>query len=410
MNRNVETGGAKRPKKKLRKGYTTGTCAAAAAGAALELKLHKVPRKTIEVILPDGKTVTLPVHRTGNSGNTTFAEIKKDAGDDPDVTHGAIIGCEIRFTDKYGEVELKKGDGIGIVTRPGLSVAVGEPAINPVPRQMIINEISRRLPAHLLWKYNLDVQKSHNSYFHRWGWLRKVCSSHAGLSSGIEATLYIQNGEKLARKTLNPRLGIIGGLSILGTTGIVKPFSSEAYKETIDICIRGAKTLGLEQIILTTGGKSEKFMRNLFPNKNDMAFVQFADFLHYATTQAVKMGFQSLLYGCFFGKLCKWAMGYKYTHAHKTLQDINKLSEIARKNGLTEEFATFVAGANTAREVFDSAFNEKKAFTEIIGRMALRTIENFAGPDIALRIHLFNFNGTLRGTWDSADKKSHEEN
>ena len=317
----------------------------------------------------------LPVFNSGNTGNSAFAEIKKDAGDDPDITHGAVIGCRIRLNDNPGEIKLLRGEGVGLVTRPGLAVPVGEPAINPVPRRMIRNEITSRLPR--------------------------------DFRGGVEATLYIKSGEKLAKKTLNPRLGIVDGLSILGTTGIVKPFSARAYKETIDICLRGARMEGHDRIILTTGGKSEKFMKRLYPDIDDICLVQFADFLHYATSEAAAMGFKTLLFGCFFGKLCKWAMGYEYTHAHTRSQNMKLLADLARAYNLfSSNFISFIEKANTAREVFESDYREKDDFIDIIGKEALKTLLRFSAKDVFIRIHLFSFDGTLSGTWDNGRKTS----
>ncbi len=361
----------KTARKSLRYGYTTGACAAAAAGAALEHLLTGSFPTQASVKLPGGEKVILPVFNCGHSNDESFVEIKKDAGDDPDITHGAIVGCKVRLTGNTDEIKILRGEGIGIVTRPGLAVPVGEPAINPVPKKMIINEITNRLPAN----------------FHR----------------GVEVTPYIIAGEKLAKRTLNPRLGIVGGLSILGTTGIVKPFSAEAYKETIDICLRGSKIEGHERIVLTTGGKSEKFMKELYPDIADICYVQFADFLHYATIKAVEMGFNHLLYGCFFGKLCKWAMGYKYTHAHTRAQNMKLLAELAKKSDLSERFVKFVEKANTAREIFESSEIEKEKFIDIIGRMALKTLVNFAGQDVSVKIHLFSFEGKLCATYEKTD-------
>ncbi len=355
--------------KALRAGYTTGTCAAAAAGAALEYRLSGQIPSEASVQLPGGKIVFLKIFNYGNSGESTFVEIKKDAGDDPDITHGAVVGCKIRLTSEVGKIKIVRGRGVGVVTRPGLAVPVGEPAINPVPKQMIFDEVTRRLPA--------------------------------DFSGGVEVEPYIVSGEKLAKKTLNPRLGIMGGLSILGTTGIVKPFSAEAYRETIDICLRGARMERHDKIVLTTGGKSEKFMKKLFPHLDDICFVQFADFLHHATSTAVKMGFEQLLFGCFFGKLCKWAMGYRYTHAHTRSQNMNLLADLARKHHLDDTFIAFVNKANTAREIFESKYEEKQKFIQIVGKKALETIVNFSGKDVFIRIHLFSFEGELSGTWDN---------
>ena len=181
----------------LRTGYTTGTCAAAAAkGAALVLAGK--PATAIEVSLPGNETARIPVHESGRGGGGAFCAVIKDAGDDPDITNGACICATItlRETD---EIIIAAGAGVGMVTRPGLAVAPGKPAINPVPERMICASVREVLP---VWQ-------------------------------GAHVTISVAGGEELAKKTLNPRLGIVGGISILGTTGLVIPYSHQAYRDSI---------------------------------------------------------------------------------------------------------------------------------------------------------------------------------
>ncbi len=357
----------KRNKKKLREGFTTGSSAAAATAACIEALSGDFP-PTVTIDLPIGGTLTIPIHSFERRTRHLIATVQKDAGDDPDITDKAIIGAVVTPLSENPtgtRIFLRGGRGVGHVTRPGLPVAVGEPAINPVPRQMIRHEVIRRLPPDRV----------------------------------VEVEIFIEEGEHLAEKTLNPRLGIVGGLSVLGTTGIVKPFSAESYKETIRICVEGIRREGYDTVVFSTGGKSERLARQAMPDLPEMVFVQIADFLGYALRKAKEACLRRVILSCFFGKLCKWALGGDYTHAHTQTMDFAQLAAIAASAGLPSKFCRFVATANTARQIADVALPETEAFVRIIGDLALQFVQGRLPHGTEVIIYCWRFDGKGFMTW-----------
>jgi cobalt-precorrin-5B (C1)-methyltransferase len=209
----------------------------------------------------------------------------------------------------------------------------------------------------------------------------------------LHVLLSIPDGLSLARRTLNPRLGVVDGLSILGTSGLVKPFSHEAYEETIDYALRFAKTNGCSTVVLTTGGKSEHYARSLLPDLPEAAFIQIADFFGFAVKRAEEYGFDEIIHAVFFGKAVKMAMGFPYTHAREGLID---MSELARKANLYGEIAKAVSSANTARQVLEM-LKEIANFEAIqsISREALYVSRRFAPRIHRRRLILFDYDGTI---------------
>lgn len=361
-------------KRTLRDGITTGTCAAAAAAAAVECFLGKPPH-TVSVCLPNtDKTISVAVHGVEttddrNGTQTVAATVIKDAGDDPDITNGAHISAQLTFAESNSTyITIKGGAGVGRVTRPGLPVAEGEPAINPVPRQMIEHEVRRRLPAHK--------------------------------GFGVTVVISVKDGKLLAKKTLNPRLGIVEGISILGTSGIVKPFSAKSYTDTIDICLKSARMDNQTACVLSTGRRSERLAQAHYPDLNERCFVQIADFFAYALNQAVDSGFEDIVLTGFFGKLCKWAMNMTYTHAKSGLTDFAYLSRMAAEAGLSETFCAFIETANNARHIFESQDPQLPLFVEVIGQKALDNAARIIGHRACLSICLWDFNETLYKKWE----------
>lgn len=276
-----------RTKERLKFGYTTGACAAAAAKAAASIlllngKIHRL----VEIPFPDGSRVAFKIHRAGykmqEGGSVATASTIKDAGDDPDVTHGAEIDASVRFARDFGIV-IKGGPGVGLVTKPGLPVAVGEPAINPVPRRMICDAVQ-------------EAFREHGS----------------GLPN-IEVTISVPDGEKIAKKTLNKRLGIIGGISILGTTGIVKPLSDEAWTATVASSLSIARAVGMEEVVLSTGRTSERAHQKKygFP---DECYAMMGDFVEFSLRAAADYGFRKIHISAQWAKMLKIAMGTPQTH------------------------------------------------------------------------------------------------
>lgn len=332
------------PKKSLRSGYTTGACAAAAAKAAVAALLSGQAVKEIEITLPIGKKVTFAVVRCEMKDGAAEAEVVKDAGDDPDCTHLAHIISTVRRKADAG-VSIGGGAGVGQITKPGLGLEVGSPAINPVPRRMITEAVSEAT--------------------------RMIGEQTAG---GFSVVISVPDGEEMAKKTLNARLGIVGGISILGTTGIVKPFSTAAYKASIEQAIDVAVTGGSKTIVLTTGGKSERFAQMAFKGIPEEAFVQMGDFVGFSLKAAVKRGIQNIRICGMPGKISKVAQGRMMTHAAGSEVDIGMLSKIAKSCGAVESLVDEIAHANTARHVYEIV--EKNKLPGFFDKICERVVKN----------------------------------
>jgi cobalt-precorrin-5B (C1)-methyltransferase len=264
----------------LRTGVTTGSCAAAAAKAAVQLLAQGIASPDVEIPLPGGKRLTLPLVYVRTAGNGAVAAVRKDAGDDPDVTNGAVVTAEVAWT-AGDDVEFAAGEGIGTVTKPGLAIAPGEPAINPVPRRMI-REAIREVTPH-----------------------------------GVRATFSIPGGEALASRTFNPRIGVVGGLSILGTTGIVRPFSCPAIRETIRCTLAVAAAAGIGTPVLVPGHIGERAARALLKVRDEQV-VEVANEWGFALDEAAGRPFTGLILLGHPGKLAKLAAGDWDTHSARS--------------------------------------------------------------------------------------------
>jgi cobalt-precorrin-5B (C1)-methyltransferase len=359
------------PPKNLRTGFSTGTAASAASGAALVYLLTGRALESIDVDLPGGAILAVAIKNVEKlSDGGVRATVIKDAGDDPDVTHGAAISAKVHRLDRQSnsdEIVIAGGSGVGTVTRPGLPVPVGDPAINPVPRTMIEAAIRRA------WQESGEP-----------GPVR------------VETVIEVEGGEKLAMRTLNPRLGIKDGISILGTTGLVKPFSHEAYTATIDSALDVVQAAGIDEIVLTTGGKSEKFAMAMRPDLPEASFIQMADFFHYALTQARDRPLRRIGVVSFFGKAVKQSQGLKYTHAHKAAMDLKTLAEWLVAAGADSEMTSLVAEANTARHALE-ILREHKALdlTSAVGKRMLETVREFAGPNPDVWVAVLDNDGRI---------------
>ena len=304
-------------RKGLRTGYTTGACAAAAAQAAAQALLSQAKVRHVEILLPVGETVRFAVHSCSFSAASARCSIVKDAGDDPDVTHGAEIVAEV-FRNKEKKIRIRGGEGVGVVTKPGLGLEIGGPAINPVPMRMIEEAVTAVL----------------------------------GRRTGIDVVISVPKGEALAKKTLNARLGIVGGISILGTRGTVIPYSTSAYKKCVAQSISVAAACGAKVLVLTTGGRTEKAARKIFKFREE-AFVQMGDFVAYAMKEAVQAGFRKVRVVGMFGKMSKIALGFGQTHARVSKLRMDLPALWARETGMPEEMERKISRANTARHVFE---------------------------------------------------------
>jgi cobalt-precorrin-5B (C1)-methyltransferase len=381
-------------KKTLRSGYTTGACAAAAAKAAvLELLSYEsgvkksVKIRNVDIPFPDGSRVKFKVH---NSELFSSASVIKDAGDDPDITNGAEIVAEARLVQKRGGTEARKiaagarravplqiiiegGEGVGTVTKPGLPVPVGEPAINPVPRKMIEAAV-------------LEAVDS--------------CRGTLLRAPTIEITISVPGGEELAKKTLNHRLGIVGGISILGTTGIVKPVSSEAWTATIASSMDVARATGLTEIVLSAGRSSERSHMKAY-NLPEESYVLMGDYLEYSLREAGKHGFKKIHLCAQWAKMLKIAMATPQTHVRfgaintgRAVRFLNSLGiEISHKRDF-----------NTAREIYEYMNAEYPPFVKggegglspfvKVCKSAKKYAERIAGG-ISVATYLVSYNGEM---------------
>jgi cobalt-precorrin-5B (C1)-methyltransferase len=243
---------------------------------------------------------------------------------------------------------------------------VGNAAINPAPRRQIREAVQEGLLI-------------------------------GGMTGSVNVTVEVVDGEKIAQKTLNPRLGIVGGISILGTRGTVRPFSNKAYRDTITVSMDVARAGGMRTIALSTGGRSEGFLKRLFPEVPGVCFIQVGDFFSFSLKQAVKRGFEDILYACFFGKLVKMAQGHPYTHARKSRIDFDLLASWCQSLGIEEKKVMSVAKANTAREalgvIIEDAHGEE-ILRSIVKKAAI-SARKFAGSSPDLTYYLFDFGGDL---------------
>jgi cobalt-precorrin-5B (C1)-methyltransferase len=398
-----------RERKNLRKGFSTGTAATAAARAALRLLMSGRPPSVVAVRLPNGVYYPIEIKECSISEYGARAVVIKNAGDDPDVTHKAEIvavvrskpslnggfGSETRQSHGPSGILLIAGEGVGTSTKAGLPIAIGEPAINPVPRAMLTENLIEEWDRWSLQTLEVPVAREDSG---------KPVRSHVflpipemeGRGLNLEVEISVPKGAELARHTLNPRLGIMGGISILGTTGLVKPFSHKAYEETIEAALNVAAANGCTEVVLSTGGKSEHYAQTILPGHPVEAFVQIADFFGYAVGESVRKGFTGIVHSAFFGKVVKMAQGHHYTHAHRVAQDLRPLARLAGIMGYPDRLCREVAEANTAREALDILLaNSAMDVIEAAAWEALEQSSKMADGKLSVRLLLFNYDGSL---------------
>ena len=313
-------------KRNLRYGYTTGACAAAAAKGAAQMLVNHTPVSEVSIDLPTGVNATFQLHGQSLSVNEASCFVIKDAGDDPDVTNGAELHAMVSLTQVESEqssIRIRGGIGIGKVTKPGLAVAPGECAINPVPRRMITEAV-------------LSVFSTLNSH---------------NLRFKINVIISIPDGEVRAKRTLNSRLGIMGGLSILGATGIVRPISARAWTDTIDAALDVAKACGSENVVLSTGRASEMAAQRHLATLPEEAFIMMGDHVAYALRACQQRSFDRPIIACQFAKLLKIACGYENTHAVASELDLKTLLIWGARHNLPGKLLDLISSANTAREI-----------------------------------------------------------
>ena len=351
-------------KEKLRTGFTTGTSATAAAKAALLSIITQKKIENIDVKLPKGSFIKIPIHFCQFDENKARCSVIKDGGDDPDVTHGAEIIVDLSFTDRTNEIEIDGGEGVGIVTKPGLGLELNKAAINPVPKKMI-NEN-----------------------------LKEVIDKHH-LKKGIKVVISVPKGKELGPKTDNPRIGILNGISILGTSGIVIPFSTASYAASIRQNLDVAIAMGNDTVVLTTGGRSEDFAKKII-DLPDHCFVQMGDFSGYTIQQCARKAIKKAYVVGFIGKLAKMAAGVKQTHVKGSKVDMNFLAEIAKKCNADKMIIDNIRKANTARHVSEIITeNNIVGFFDEICNETYKHMRQHSEEKVPLDVILFDFDGNI---------------
>ncbi|CAI2934090.1 Cobalt-precorrin-5B C(1)-methyltransferase [Aminobacter niigataensis] len=347
----------------LKRGWTTGACATAATKAAgLALKAGRFP-DPVEITLPGGQNVAFALAKSERGDGWAMAGIVKDAGDDPDVTHGALVMSTLRPGAPGSGIVFKAGKGVGTVTRPGLPIPPGEASINPVPRKMIAGVVTEVL----------------------------------GEGADVEVEISVAGGEEMALKTLNPRLGILGGISILGTTGIVIPYSCSAWIHSIHRGVDVARAMGFEHVAGSTGNASEIAVQK-FHGLHEVQLIDMGDFvggmLKYVRAHPVP----KVTIAGGVAKMTKLAQGLLDLHSSRGSADLDGLAAVAVEAGADAALEARIKGANTVAEAFIEANKAGIAIGDAVASAAWRTAAAvFDNPDIAVEILVFNREGELMG-------------
>ena len=339
----------------LHSGLTTGTCATAAAVAeTLRLLKGETPDE-VPVVLPNGETIHVPV-----GYGDVYAYCIKGAGDDPDVTNGLMIGALVEPTLRFGKRELitiEGGEGVGTFTLPGFDYPPGEPAINKAPREMIINNIA---------PINTDHQP-------------------------LAVTIFVPQGKEIAKRTFNPRLGIEGGISIIGVSGIVKPFSEEAFIDSIRKCMTVAKASGSERVVINSGGKSERFVKALYPDLSQQAFVEYGNYIGETLKIASELDIRNVTLGVMLGKAVKLAAGHLDTHSRKTTMDKDFIRQMLEEANCDID----ISNITLAREIWDRLADDQR---DVFASTVIRHCAEHCNPLLPnglLTILLIDDNGKI---------------
>jgi len=347
----------------LRHGYTTGACAAAASAGAARMLASGRRAGQVTVQLPAGFPVAFRLRGQEYDALAARCFVIKDAGDDPDVTHGAAIHSEVAWDDEAlpGSITLAAGVGVGRITKPGLAVEPGQPAINPVPRAMILAAVQREL--------------------------HKV-----GETRAVKVTLSIPDGVERAERTLNARLGILDGLSILGTTGVVRPISHQAWKDTVEASLDVALAAGCRCVVLSGGRTSELGAERELALAEE-AYVLMGDHVAFSVEACARRDLPQVVVAVQFAKLVKIAAGHPYTHAHAAQLDLSALVDWARSDRLDDPMIKQLELAHTAREAFLTSARPQP-LAEMVARRALTHLEKLL-PGGELGILLIDYAGRV---------------
>lgn len=348
----------------LRSGYTTGACATVTSLAAAYLLFNLPALKQCSITLPKGQMVEFDLQDCKLTEHGATASTVKDAGDDPDVTHQALIFSSVSLTQEQG-IQFYAGEGVGTVTREGLSIPPNQPAINPVPRLMIQQHLEQ-------------------------------LATEQGYQGGFTVTIGVKNGAKLALKTMNPRLGIVGGLSILGTTGVVRPFSCSAYIASIHQGIDVAFANQIEHIVACTGATSEAMIRTRYP-LSDMALIEMGDFVGAVLKHLKKVPILQVSIVGGFGKITKLAAGHLDLHSRKSSIDFDFLAQLALTLGGNKALETKILYSNTSVEALNYCHQQNIDLANAICTLALRKINSIVPKQCRCEVWAINRSGKMVG-------------
>ena len=358
-----------KPNAPLRRGWTTGACATAATKAAFTALLSGRFPDPVTITLPRGQEVAFVLAREQVSDSTATAGVVKDAGDDPDVTHGALVLATVTAGPAGSGVTFRAGPGVGTVTKPGLPLPVGEPAINPVPRQMMAQAVAEVAAAF-------------------------------GAPGDVCIEIAVPDGEALAEKTWNPRLGIVGGLSILGTTGIVVPFSCSAWIHSIHRGIDVARATHIDHVAGCTGSTSERTVRDLY-GLDQGAMIDMGDFAGGMLKYLRKHPVPRLTIGGGFGKLAKLGQGSLDLHSGRSQVDFDWLADRLAELGCDHTAVATARTANTANQVLTDAMAAGLPLADNIAAAARTTaLDVLGGADVAVDIVVIDRAGAIVGRAD----------
>ncbi len=354
----------------LRSGYTTGTCAAAVAKASAYMLLHQKKIEHVSVTLPNGSDVYIELNHLRFDTSCAFSSTIKDAGDDPDITHGIEIQAEARLLPNH-EIKITAGKGIGRATKPGLAVKVGEPAINPVPQKMIYEAVKEILPE----------------------------------NTGIEILLCIPEGAEIAKKTFNPKLGIVDGISILGTTGIVKPMSEEALKDSLVLKLKQLAAFGITAAVFSPGNYGKAFSHEQFNYEEDK-IVLTSNYIGFMLEQAVRNNFRRIILIGHIGKLVKLAGGIFQTHSR--VADARKEVLASHYLMFSQDVSVFhkIMEANTLEETTD--FIPETDFWNYLATTIKTRAEEFIYKELSIEVILFSQKKRMVGSTSEAIKYMEE--
>ncbi|WP_432585435.1 cobalt-precorrin-5B (C(1))-methyltransferase [Streptomyces sp. HD1123-B1] len=358
--------GAQLERTGLRHGWTTGACATAATTAAYTALLTGDFPDPVTIELPKGQRPAFALAAEDLTGGRAMAAVVKDAGDDPDVTHGALVRATVRVLPAGTGVVFRAGPGVGTVTRPGLPLEVGEPAINPVPRQMMRDHVAS-------------------------------VAARCGGTGDVEVEISVDHGEEIARSTWNPRLGILGGLSVLGTTGIVVPYSCSAWIDSIRRGVDVARAAGRRHVAGCTGSTSEKVAVAVHGLPED-ALLDMGDFAGAVLKYLRRHPVDRLTVAGGFAKLSKLAAGHLDLHSSRSQVDKDFLARLARQGGADEELTAAVANANTGLEALQLCAARGVPLGDLVAAAARGTaLGVLRGAPVAVDVICVDRAGTVVG-------------